>query len=563
MGAFMRSLVEAVSITTTVVLMLSGIWGCSPEQTDEGTHPGECTDGADNDDDDLFDCNDPDCFGSPDCIEADGDSDSDVDTDVDGDGDSDTDGDADSDSDGDADGDGDGDEEPPPFEISFPRSDYAGLLDSAVHFYGAQRCGDQDNWIIQENPLGPRCHLEDGPDLRPDLDLNGGWHDAGDFLKFTHTMAWAAYVLLKAADAFAGAFVDVDDAAYGGTPNGILDVVDEARAGTDWLIRATPDSETLIARVGGDQDHDWWVTSPYSSTMTVEQGGGIRPVTAGGQADIAGITAAALALMARIYEEHDPAYSALCLEHARWAYELGQARPGTTWDNFYPDNTWHDAMLCGAVELYRATDDEAYLAEAISYDELLGPHGWVPGWDQNSDPCRHSLVVAGSPDTLVRWGADVDRYLLQISDAPHITGLAWFMDWGTLVWALGAAMSSALYHDVTGEERYREFALSQLEYAMGVNEYERSFVVGYGVNSPEHPQHQNAYGRDVLDFVLDEDHLYTLRGALVGGPTRDATGPSSPGYEDDIMDYVGNEVGINYNAGLVATTASIVSALGR
>ncbi|MEN0060951.1 MAG: hypothetical protein AAGA48_02315 [Myxococcota bacterium] len=33
----------------------------------EGDDPGECTDGADNDVDGLFDCNDPDCAGAPDC----------------------------------------------------------------------------------------------------------------------------------------------------------------------------------------------------------------------------------------------------------------------------------------------------------------------------------------------------------------------------------------------------------------------------------------------------------------------------------------------------------------
>ena len=35
----------------------------------EGDSPGECSDGADNDSDDLFDCNDDDCFGSIECSE--------------------------------------------------------------------------------------------------------------------------------------------------------------------------------------------------------------------------------------------------------------------------------------------------------------------------------------------------------------------------------------------------------------------------------------------------------------------------------------------------------------
>ena len=33
----------------------------------EGDEPGECSDGADNDQDGAYDCDDPDCAGSPDC----------------------------------------------------------------------------------------------------------------------------------------------------------------------------------------------------------------------------------------------------------------------------------------------------------------------------------------------------------------------------------------------------------------------------------------------------------------------------------------------------------------
>ncbi|MEC7948115.1 MAG: hypothetical protein VX265_11150, partial [Myxococcota bacterium] len=37
----------------------------------EGDQPGECSDGADQDRDELFDCDDPDCAGSQECDEAD------------------------------------------------------------------------------------------------------------------------------------------------------------------------------------------------------------------------------------------------------------------------------------------------------------------------------------------------------------------------------------------------------------------------------------------------------------------------------------------------------------
>src|SRR4051812_24014271 len=79
----------------------------------EGDDPAECKDGADNDDDGRFDCDDVGCNESPDCAvessDADTDADSDADADADSDADSDTDADSDADSDADADTDSDAD----------------------------------------------------------------------------------------------------------------------------------------------------------------------------------------------------------------------------------------------------------------------------------------------------------------------------------------------------------------------------------------------------------------------------------------------------------------------
>ena len=73
-----------------LLLLLSFGPACHGDDPVEGQNPGECADGADNDSDGQFDCDDPDCFGSPDC-EADTDTDSDADTDTDTDSDADTD----------------------------------------------------------------------------------------------------------------------------------------------------------------------------------------------------------------------------------------------------------------------------------------------------------------------------------------------------------------------------------------------------------------------------------------------------------------------------------------
>ena len=447
---------------------------------------------------------------------------------------------------------------PPTFTTAYSQQDYQDVLTLATRFYGAQRCGNQHNWILADHPLGASCHLEDGPDHQDHLDLVGGWHDAGDFIKISLTTAWTAYVLIKSFDAFGDVWGDVDDMEYTNQANQIPDVLDEVKVATDYLMKLHPDSNTLIARVGGDQDHTLWVTSPYQSTLPIDQGGGIRPVFAGAQADIAGIMAASLALMGQVYEPYDPAYAQTCIQTAQSIYTLGQSRLGVTPDSFYPDQTWQDSMFCGAVELYRATGNESYLDDAIFYDHAIGVHYWVSGWDNNTDPCRHSLWIAGHRTTEEYWREDVNRYLTKVSNQTYINGLAWFLDWGSNRWSLNASFSASLYYQVTGEEQYRDFAISQMDYVLGQNEYQRSFVVGWGVNPPQFPHHANAYGREALDWDLTQPLLHSLQGALVGGPTLMSTGPSLPGYQDVIEDWVGNEVTNDYNASLVAVSAFLV-----
>lgn len=56
-------------------LALATLLACGDQDegpSTEGTHPGECADGADNDADSLYDCDDPDCADAPDCAPGDG-----------------------------------------------------------------------------------------------------------------------------------------------------------------------------------------------------------------------------------------------------------------------------------------------------------------------------------------------------------------------------------------------------------------------------------------------------------------------------------------------------------
>lgn len=450
-------------------------------------------------------------------------------------------------------------------QYSYNLEDYREVLGLTVYFYGAQRCGNAHNWLLTDNSYGNSCHLLDGQDYDLLYDLTGGWHDAGDHIKFTLTIAWSAYVLLKGYETFREAYQDDDSRDYSGEPNSVPDLLDEVKTATDYLINANYDKNTMIARVGGPQDHDYWLTSPYQSCQPVSKGGGKRPVYSGAKADICGISAAALSMMSRLYRPYNQQYADSCLESALTIYRIAENNLASTADpdGFYEKSIWKDDMMCGAIELYRATEADSLLDDAEYYNSSYSTHGWVADWSNHWDYGRHSMVKAGVSGALTHWKEDVDRYLTKIANNTYVNGLAYFGEWGSLRYAANAALSAALLYDISGEVKYRNFAISQVDYIMGQNEYERSFIIGWGNNPPENPHHVNAYGRNAEDWDLSKLPLYTLFGALVGGPTKYShDGVTYPGYKDDIHDYIGNEVTIDYNAGLIGAVAMIVYEMG-
>jgi hypothetical protein len=374
--------------------------------------------------------------------------------------------------------------------------------------------------------------------------------------------AFASYALLKAYEAFPRSFKDRDDPEYSGKSNGIPDVLDEVRFATDYLVKLLTDDSQMVIRVGSDADHNMWVTSPYQSTLPENQGGGARPVSTGGKADVAGLAAASLALMSTLYKPYDAALAAQYLDRAKALYDFAAANTGVSTEEYYQDNNYEDDLMCAAVELFRVTGDESYRTKAQELDKKMGSHGDVLCWAESADLCRHSLTAIADADAKSYWDGDISEYLKSISTSQYINGLSFMGDeWGTLQYAMGAAFSTGLMWQITKDKKYSEFVGSQVKWVQGENEYGHSLAVGWGDGAPAHPHHKNAYGRDDLDWLLDQDHLYEIKGALVGGPTPDATDGFEAGYFDDIQDYIHNEVSINYNAmfaGALAAYSQIV-----
>jgi Glycosyl hydrolase family 9. len=99
-------------------------------------------------------------------------------------------------------------------------------------------------------------------------------------------------------------------------------------------------------------------------------------------------------------------------------------------------------------------------------------------------------------------------------------------------------------------------AKNQVDYCMGTNEFNRSFIHGFGPNSWDKVHHRNIQGNDDnLPDAQKETTPFKFKrsGALIGGPTAVNT------FNNSVVDYTCTESGCDYNAGIAGALAGLIS----
>lgn len=455
---------------------------------------------------------------------------------------------------------------PPLLAQSF---NYAEALQKSLFFYEAQRSGDlpPSNRVNWRGDSG----LQDGSDVG--RDLTGGWYDAGDHVKFGLPMAATATMLAWGIVEYRANYVQI----------GQLDeALDQLRWATDYFIKAHSAPNELYGQIGaGGPDHAWWGPAEVMQMARPS----FRITTSCPGSDLAGETAAALAAASIAFRPTDPSYANTLLTHARQLYSFADNFRGKYSDcitdaaSFY--NSWsgfNDELVWGAIWLYRATNEAEFLTKAESYYANLSnqqqtnvrSYKWTHAWDDKS---YGSYVLLAKLTGAVRYHEDSQRWLnwwtvggtalgadgTRVNYSPG--GQAVLDRWGSLRYAANTAFVALVYSDAVSDAnlkaRYHDFAVRQINYALGQNPLNRSFVVGFGTNPPRNPHHRTAHGSwtDQIDNPTLSRHI--LYGALVGGPTS----PNDQ-YTDDRSDYTMNEVATDYNAGFTSALARLVGEFG-
>jgi endoglucanase len=438
----------------------------------------------------------------------------------------------------------------------------APLPDQMLEFMRQQRCGF--------NPwLNTNCHQADGRTAYgpltngTPLDARGGWHDAGDLLKYLLTSGNATAQMLLAYQ----------------LGSKTKSLADEARWGLDWLLKLHPAPDQLYHQVADDRDHAGW-RLPQNETVDYGWGkGGARPVyfadgkpqglnkyqsASTGVANLAGRYAAAMALAYQIWK-NDPAqkdFAQRCLKAGLEVYELGRAQEGVQQGNSYgapyryEETTWADDMEWGAAELFRATKEKRFLEDAKRYAKLAADEGWM-GKEQtghyqyypfmNVGHFRlYDLVDAEFQKLLAGYYRSGIEHCLKAGEKnPYRVGVPFIWCSNNLLTAL--VTQCLMYERMTGDQRYREFTAKQLDWLLGRNPWGTTMFTEIGSEFPTdvHLMTVQLLKRPVRGGLVDgpvyERIFKSLKGVSITQPDPFAAFHGEAVYHDDVKDYSTNE----------------------
>ena len=418
---------------------------------------------------------------------------------------------------------------------------YAKLLQYSLYFYDANMCGDE---VGTKSLLDWRgnCHTYDKYSYtRTDgstvtVDLTGGFHDAGDHVKFGLPEAYAAFVL--------GMSYDTNKSAYvaSGQTNHLQTITTHF---ADYLTKcavlnsAGTSVEAYCVQVGnggGGYDHGYWGAPEVQpqSNRTAYFSSDSAPHT-----DVVSLSAAALAMQYKNFGGDKYLKTAEML----FAYAKNHNKSvGTTSGSFYVSSNWEDDYCLAALLLYQITGNTSYLSEYNQYknaDAAMKPY-WPLGWD-NVGP-----AVAYYDENSSKIAS-----LMGISDGNSTYGgYRCVSNWGSARYNTSMQYTGLLYDKMTSIETYRGWSEGQMKYLLGNNAAKQCFVIGYNAYGPKYPHHRAASGYTGKDQGTTAQKNMLI-GALVGGQKIDGS------YVDSASDYVCNEVAIDYNATLVAAAAAI------
>jgi hypothetical protein len=402
---------------------------------------------------------------------------------------------------------------------------YAKALQYSLYLFDANMCGTD---VEEKADLAWRgdCHVYDADKsvningTEYSVDVSGGYHDAGDHMKFSLPAGESFSSLNLAYYKFADAFEKTGQTEH-------LKTILEREA--DYLKRcivrdASGKIVGFVVQVG-DNTSDAEGNADHRSSVAPEvQPDNKRDVIVATSSnpcsDEVYVSAAVLAGYAVNFGDDEAKQDALDL------YNFAESnQKSMRVCPFYTSGDWDDDRSLAQSWLNTAGTGVAYTSVKDN---------WVPNWDNTG---AFASAVQGSLSGLASY---------TISNT--VNGFDFIDKWGSLRLACNAQFVRAC----AGQELEKTQQL--MDFIYGNNSQNICFQIGYANNSSKNAHHRAAApGMMVTKNVLV--------GAMVGGPESFENATEFT-YNDEVSNYVGNEVALDYQAGFVGCLAALMSTYG-
>ncbi|KAL5698341.1 cellulase [Ranunculus cassubicifolius] len=419
--------------------------------------------------------------------------------------------------------------------------DYKDALTKSLIFLEAQRSG--------KLPPNHRpawrgdSALDDGKLVN--VDLVGGYYDAGDNVKYGLPMAFTVTTLAWAAINY---HTELQQTGELGNVHAAI------RWGTDYFLKCSSKRDRLFVQVGDPNlDHQCWMRPENMNTpRTVLKIDTSRPGT-----EIAAETAAALAASSMVLRHSDKPYSHRLMNRAKRLFLFAKNHKAT-YDGecpFYCScSGYNDELLWAATWLYMATKKPMYLK--YIQEESISANVAEFSWDlkyAGAQVLLSGLFFEGEK-SLENFKKQADNFICSVlPGSPYQRvfispgGLINLRDGANTQYATSTAYLFSAYSDllakhnqhvVCGSQQFdashlMNFAKCQMDYILGKNPKGRSYMVGFGNNPPTKPHHRgssvpvmssNAEVNCGMSFVnyyeKSTPNPNELTGAILGGPDR-------------------------------------------
>ena len=384
-----------------------------------------------------------------------------------------------------------------------------------------------------------------------------GWYDAGDYGRYIVNSGITTYTLLSLYEHFPQYFKSLkwNIPAEGSLP----DLLAEIKYNLDWML-------TMQAADGG----------VYHKLTSLGFPGDVMPAQDNSELYVIGKStagtfdfAAVMAMASRIYKPFDATYASKCLDAAKKAFAWGQQHPNQNYlanpsgvsTGAYENDNPNDEKVLAGTELFITTGDASYKQSGSS--EYVSYWGDVMGLATYEKATHQAQFGGDANEAKQKILGTADNFVNRAE-----TGFGVVMAKDDFVWGSNSAAANQgvwLLHAyyLTGQEKYYKAAVKALDYLLGKNPLDMSFVTGYGTKSPKMPHHRPSTSDNVEE---------PIPGMLVGGPQPGGedvgsaaewkcadyrTGQAATAYTDQRCSYATNEVAINWNAPLAYLAGAI------